>query len=85
MQVNQLINAGFMVHSIFRLSKQCRFNHGDQMSGWSGDRLITMARDSFATYHTRPGVTALFLIVMIVSGLVDVPGVRLFCFLRDDA
>jgi hypothetical protein len=83
--VNQLINTGGMVHSIFRLSKRCWFNRGDQKSGWSGDRLITMARDRFATYHTRPGVTALFLIVMIVSGLVDVPGVRLFCFLRDDA
>jgi glycosyltransferase Alg8 len=85
MYVNQLINAAVKVYSIFRLSKQRWFNRGDQKSGQSGDRLIAMARDSFATYQTTLGLAALFLIVMLVSGLVDVPGVRLFYFLRNGA
>ena len=85
MYVNQLINAAVKVYSIFRLSKQRWFNRGDQKSAVSGDRLLTMARDHFATYQTALGVATLFLLVMLTSGLVEMPGVRFFYFLSHGA
>ena len=85
MYVNQLINAAVKVYSIFRLSKQRWFNRGDQKSAVSGDRLLTLAREYFASYQTVLGVATLFLLVMLTSGLVQMPGVRLFYFVGHGA
>ena len=82
--INQLINAAVKVYSIFRLSKQRWFNRGDQKSAISGDRLLVMARDSFAGFQTTIAVTALFLIVILATGLVETPGFRLLGFFKGD-
>ncbi|MDH3740172.1 MAG: glycosyltransferase family 2 protein [Hyphomicrobiales bacterium] len=82
--INQLINAAVKVYSIFRLSKQRWFNRGDQKSAVSGDRLLIMAREGFAGFQTTVAVTALFLIVILMTGLVETPGFRLFGFFTGD-
>lgn len=83
--INQLINAAVKVYSIFRLSKQRWFNRGDQKSAISGDRLLNMSREWFAVYQTAVSVTTLFLIVILISGLVEVPGLRLMSFFASGA
>ncbi len=85
MYINQVVNAAVKVYSIFRLSKQRWFNRGDQKAGVSGDRLISMAREGMSAYQTFVGVTALFLIVILMTGLVDMPGIRLFHFVTQGA
>ncbi|MGI9464125.1 MAG: glycosyltransferase, partial [Aestuariivirgaceae bacterium] len=78
--INQLINASVKVYSIFRLSKQRWFNRGDQKSAVSGERMIIVAREGFAAFQTTVAVVALFLTVILVTGLVEVPGIRLLNF-----
>jgi mannuronan synthase len=83
--LNQVINASVKVYALFRLAKQRWYNRGDQKSRESGNRLTAMTRNSVAFYQTTLAVSALFLIVTLVSGLVEIPGIRLFYFLGHGA
>ena len=85
MYINQLINAAVKVYSIFRLSKQRWFNRGDQKSAVTGDRLLILARDGFAAVQTTVAVATLFLLVILITGLVEMPGLRLMNFLTNGA
>jgi len=82
---NQVVNAGVKVYSIFRLSKQRWFNRGDQKAGGGAGDWIATAREGFAIYQTTVGVTTLFLLIVLVTGLVEMPGIRLFHFLTHGA
>ena len=75
--------AGVKVYSLFRLSKQRWFNRGDQKSATSGDWLINVAREGIAGFQTAVMVTLLFLIVIFMSGLVEMPGTNLFYFISN--
>jgi glycosyltransferase Alg8 len=85
MYLNQVINAAVKVYALFRLSKQRWFNRGDQKSAVSGSRWINMARDGMAMVQTTIAVSALFLIVTLMTGLVKIPGVRFLHFLTNGA
>jgi glycosyltransferase Alg8 len=83
--LNQVINAAVKVYSIFRLSKQRWFNRGDQKSSFQGNRWAQIARDGTAMMQTTIAVSALFLLVTLLTGLVKIPGVRFFYFLTHGA
>jgi glycosyltransferase Alg8 len=73
------------VYALFRLSKQRWFNRGDQKSAVTGSRWLNVARDGMAFFQTTVAVSALFLIVTLMTGLVKIPGVRFLYFLTHGA
>jgi glycosyltransferase Alg8 len=72
--VNQLINAVVKVFMMWRLAKQKWANRGNQKAGFSGNDWVAIARNSMAAYLTAMSFCALFLAVMIYTGLLVVPG-----------
>jgi len=77
--VNQLVNAGVKIYMMWRLAKQKWTNRGNQKQGFSGHSLAATAREAMAAYMTLLSFAAMFLIVMLYTGLVEAPS---WSFLR---
>ncbi len=75
--LNQLINASVKVYCFFRLATQRWSNRGNQKSDVDGGRLLKLFRDSMAVYLTTLYVTALFALVILLTGLMPAPGLPL--------
>ncbi len=70
---NQILNAGVKVYMMWRLAKQKWANRGNQKQGFSGDRLVANLREAAAAYLTLLSFGSLFLVVMIYTGLLELP------------
>lgn len=68
--VNQLINSALKVYSVFRLSKQRWANRGDQTAGFSEGK-IEYLRNLMANWITLVWVLALFIVVIIYTGILE--------------
>ncbi|MEL7048779.1 MAG: glycosyltransferase, partial [Pseudomonadota bacterium] len=74
---NQLLNAGVKVYMMWRLAKQKWANRGNQKQGFTAGGWIVQYREMMATYLTTLTFAALFLVVVIQSGLLQLPDLRL--------
>jgi glycosyltransferase Alg8 len=70
--VNQLVNAGVKVYSLFRLSKQRWANRGDQRAGF-GDSLADRLRGVVAQYLTMVAMAVLALAIVSYTGVLRLP------------
>jgi glycosyltransferase Alg8 len=70
--VNQLVNAGVKVYSLFRLSKQRWANRGDQRAGF-GDSLADRLRGVVAQYLTMVAMAVLALAIVSFTGILRLP------------
>lgn len=70
---NQLLNAAVKVYMMWRLAKQKWANRGNQTQGFSGDDWIVRFRENMASYLTWLTFGSLFIVVMIYTGLLNVP------------
>jgi glycosyltransferase Alg8 len=70
---NQLLNATVKVYMLWRLAKQKWANRGNQKQGFSGSSMMATFREVMAAYLTALTGSALFLIVILYTGLIDVP------------
>ena len=70
---NQVVNASVKVYILWRLAKQKWANRGDQKAGFEGGDWTARAREWMAAYLTVLSVAALFLGVMLYTGLIPIP------------
>ncbi len=70
---NQLLNAGVKVYMMWRLAKQKWTNRGNQKQGFTGSSMVATLREVAAAYLTLLSFGSLFLVVVIYTGLLDVP------------
>ncbi len=74
---NQLLNAVVKVYMMWRLAKQKWTNRGNQKQGFTGDKWLTIFREGMAAYLTALSFSAIFIIVMIYTKLLNVPSLRM--------
>ncbi|MCB1519434.1 MAG: glycosyltransferase [Hyphomicrobiaceae bacterium] len=75
---NQLLNAAVKVYMMWRLAKQKWANRGNQKQGFTGNSMVAALRDAVATYLTLLSFASLMIVVMLYTGLVNVPSMDAF-------
>jgi len=75
---NQIVNAVVKVYMSWRLAKQKWTNRGNQKQGMESLGWVAVARERMASYLTYLSFGSLFLIVMIYTKLLSIPGWAFF-------
>ena len=70
---NQILNAGVKVYMMWRLAKQKWANRGNQKQGFTGAGWLETAREMMAVYLTTLSFCSIFLVVMLYTGLFQIP------------
>ncbi len=70
---NQILNAGVKVYMMWRLAKQKWANRGNQKQGFAGSSMTARLREVAAAGLTLLSFGSLFLVVMIYTGLLELP------------
>ena len=71
--LNQLVNAGVKLHTLWRLPQQRWANRGNQQAGSAGEGFVATARRSMAAYLTALSLAALGATAITLAGLVKFP------------
>ena len=72
--LNQLVNAGVKLYTLWRLPQQRWANRGNQRAGQAGFGFVATLRRSMAAYLTVLSVAALGVMAISLTGLVRFPG-----------